>query len=307
MESVQAGSGAAFSLLPPENAVGNFVKVVQRVPVKIVFDDPVEAEHALGPGHVRDAERASRHSRFRDADCDCSSRDSALRWAIGFFWWRAASKAPALKSDMADASASQQMWHPRHNPWLIAVAVMVATFMEVLDTSVANIALPHIAGNLSVTTEEATWVLTSYLVSNAIVLPMTGWLGIHFGRKNLLVICIVLFTFASVLCGMAPNLPFLIVARILQGVGGGAMEPIAQAMLLESFPPAKRGVAMAVVRHGRDRRADSGPDARRLDHGQLFLALDFLHQRAGGNCRGADGRGVHRRPALHQERKVERR
>jgi DHA2 family multidrug resistance protein len=122
--------------------------------------------------------------------------------------------------------------------------------MEVLDTSVANVALPHIAGNLSVTTNEATWVLTSYLVSNAIILPITGWLGNHFGRKKVLILCIMLFTAASALCGLAANLGFLVVARILQGIGGGAMLPISQAVLLESFPPAKRGVAMAVFAMG---------------------------------------------------------
>ena len=113
---------------------------------------------------------------------------------------------------------------------------MAATFMEILDTSVTNVALPHIAGNLSATTEEATWVLTSYLVSNAIVLPMTGWLGLRFGRKRLLTVCIMLFTLASVLCGLAPDMGFLIVARVLQGIGGGALVPISQAVLLESFP-----------------------------------------------------------------------
>ena len=127
---------------------------------------------------------------------------------------------------------------------------MAATFMEILDTSVANVALPHIAGNLSATTEEATWVLTSYLVSNAIVLPITGWLGIYFGRKRLLTMCITIFTLASVICGMAPNLGILIVARILQGIGGGALVPISQAVLLESFPPEKRGVAMATFGMG---------------------------------------------------------
>ena len=141
-------------------------------------------------------------------------------------------------------------WRPSHNPWLIATAVMAATFMEILDTSVANVALPHIAGNLSATTEESTWVLTSYLVSNAIVLPMTGWLGSRFGRKRLLMVCISLFTLASVLCGIAPDLNFLIVARILQGIGGGALVPISQAVLLESFPPEKRGVAMATFGMG---------------------------------------------------------
>jgi MFS transporter, DHA2 family, multidrug resistance protein len=141
-------------------------------------------------------------------------------------------------------------WQPRHNPWWIAVAVMLAPFMEVLDTSVANVALPHIGGNLSATPEEATWVLTSYLVSNAIVLPLTGWLGNFFGRRRLLLLCIGLFTASSVLCGAAGSLGFLIVARVIQGLGGGAMVPIAQAVLLESFPPARRGAAMAAFSMG---------------------------------------------------------
>src|SRR5437764_5475743 len=149
------------------------------------------------------------------------------------------------------ASAEQeQLWRPRHNPWLIAVAVMTATFMEVLDTSVANVALPHIAGNLSATTEESTWVLTSYLVSNAIILPATNWLGRYFGRKRFLIICIIIFTLASALCGAATSLGMCIVARILQGAGGGALQPIAQAVLMESFPPEKRGSAMAVYGMG---------------------------------------------------------
>ncbi|HEV2330914.1 MAG TPA: DHA2 family efflux MFS transporter permease subunit [Verrucomicrobiae bacterium] len=143
-----------------------------------------------------------------------------------------------------------QEWHPRHNPWLIALGVMLATFMEVLDTSIANIALPHIAGSMSATPDEATWVLTSYLVSNAIILPMTGWLSNYFGRKRLLIMCIGIFTATSALCGAAPTLTTLIIARILQGVGGGAMVPIAQAVLLESFPPQKRGVAMAAFAQG---------------------------------------------------------
>ncbi|HEU6447922.1 MAG TPA: DHA2 family efflux MFS transporter permease subunit [Verrucomicrobiae bacterium] len=144
----------------------------------------------------------------------------------------------------------QPIWHPRHSPWLIAMAVMGATFMEVLDTSIANIALPHIAGSLSATTDESTWVLTSYLVSNAIILPMTGWLGNHFGRKRVLLSCVIMFTIASALCGAALSLPMLIVSRIFQGIGGGAMVPIAQAILLESFPANKRGQAMAVFAMG---------------------------------------------------------
>src|SRR6266851_4558804 len=143
-------------------------------------------------------------------------------------------------------SASSRDWTPTFNPWLIAAAVMLATFMEVLDTSVANVALPHIAGNLSATPEESTWVLTSYLVSNAIILPATNWLGRYFGRKNFLIFCIVIFTASSALCGAAASLGMLIVARIVQGAGGGALQTIAQAVLMESFPVEKRGSAMAV-------------------------------------------------------------
>ena len=136
------------------------------------------------------------------------------------------------------------------NPWFIAIAVMLATFMEVLDTSVANVALNHIAGNLSASTDEATWVLTSYLVSNAIVLPATGWLGRFFGRKRFLIACIGIFTVASAMCGLASSLGLLIFARVVQGAGGGALQPIAQAVLLESFPPEKRGAAMSVYAIG---------------------------------------------------------
>ncbi|MFL6212231.1 MAG: DHA2 family efflux MFS transporter permease subunit [Pyrinomonadaceae bacterium] len=150
----------------------------------------------------------------------------------------------------APPPATPEVWRPSFNPWLIAAAVMLATFMEVLDTSVANVALPHIAGNLSATPEEATWVLTSYLVSNAIILPATNWLSRYFGRKRFLIFCIVIFTLSSALCGAAASLGLLIVARILQGAGGGALQPIAQAVLMESFPPEKRGSAMAVFGMG---------------------------------------------------------
>ena len=132
------------------------------------------------------------------------------------------------------------------NPWLIAVSVMLATFMEVLDTTVVNVSLPHIAGSLSVTIDEATWALTSYLVANAIILPMTGWLASVFGRKNLLMISVVGFTIASFLCGLAPTLGTLIFFRIVQGATGGALQPLSQAVLLESFPPQDRGKAMGL-------------------------------------------------------------
>ena len=134
--------------------------------------------------------------------------------------------------------------HRAVNPWIVAIAVMFATFMEVLDTTVVNVSLPHIAGNLSATIDESTWVLTSYLVANAIVLPMTGWLARHFGRKRLLMTSVTGFTISSLLCGIAPSLPFLVAFRLLQGATGGAMQPLSQAVLLEAFPPHERGKAM---------------------------------------------------------------
>lgn len=143
-----------------------------------------------------------------------------------------------------------ETWKPGFNPWVIAASVMLATFMEVLDTSVANVSLPHIAGNLSATPEESTWVLTSYLISNAIILPATNWLGHFFGRKRFLIVCIVIFTLSSALCGAATSLGLLLVARVMQGAGGGALQPIAQAVLLESFPVERRGSAMAVYGMG---------------------------------------------------------
>jgi DHA2 family multidrug resistance protein len=132
------------------------------------------------------------------------------------------------------------------NPWIIALTVTLATFMEVLDTSVANVALPHIAGGLSAGVDESTWILTSYLVSNAIVLPLSGWVSNRIGRKRFYMSCVALFTISSFLCGLAPTLSALIFFRVLQGVGGGGLQPSEQAILADTFPPAKRGMAFAV-------------------------------------------------------------
>src|SRR5258706_4154732 len=154
--------------------------------------------------------------------------------------------ADRLRPAVRRTTATAREWTPSFNPWLIAAAVMLATFMEVLDTSVANVALPHIAGHLPASPEEAPWVLPTYLVSNAIFLPAANWLGRYFGRKRFLIVCIAIFTLSSVLCGAAGSLGMLIVARIAQGAGGGALQPIAQAVLMESFPVEKRGSAMAV-------------------------------------------------------------
>src|SRR5579864_806743 len=142
------------------------------------------------------------------------------------------------------SSDNQKSTIPHINPWIIAIAVMLGTFMEVLDTTVVNVSLPHIAGSLSATIDEATWVITSYLVANAMILPITGWLANYFGRKRLLMMSVTGFTIASVLCGIAPSLPMLIFFRVIQGAAGGALQPLSQAVLLESFPPEQRGKAM---------------------------------------------------------------
>lgn len=137
-------------------------------------------------------------------------------------------------------------WKPKANPWLIAFVVSLGAFMEVLDTSIANVALPHIAGNMGASGDESTWVLTSYLVSNAIILPASGWLVSLLGRKQFFLICLVVFTLSSLACGIAPSLPMLLMARVIQGAGGGGLQPMAQAILADSFPPAKRGLAFSI-------------------------------------------------------------
>jgi DHA2 family multidrug resistance protein len=145
-----------------------------------------------------------------------------------------------------DVPAAEIPYQTKYNPWLIAVTVTMATFMEVLDTSIANVALPHMAGSLSVSTEESTWVLTSYLVSNAIILPLSGWLSSVLGRKRFYMISVFIFTIASALCGFATSIEQLVFFRVLQGLGGGGLQPSEQAILMDTFPASKRGMAMAV-------------------------------------------------------------
>jgi MFS transporter, DHA2 family, multidrug resistance protein len=137
-------------------------------------------------------------------------------------------------------------WRPAVNPWLIGVVVAIAAFMEVLDTSIANVALPYMAGSLGASTDESTWILTSYLVSNAIVLPISGWFAGLFGRKRFFMICLTIFTVSSVLCGFAPSLGAIILFRVLQGAGGGGLQPMSQAILADTFPPQQRGLAFAL-------------------------------------------------------------
>jgi MFS transporter, DHA2 family, multidrug resistance protein len=146
----------------------------------------------------------------------------------------------------ATLTLDQDIWRPKYNPWLIAVVVALAAFMEVLDTSIANVALPYMAGNLGASNDQSTWVLTSYLVSNAIILPISGWLAGALGRKRFFMACLSVFTVSSLLCGIAPSLGFLLFFRILQGAGGGGLQPMAQAILADTFPPQQRGLAFAL-------------------------------------------------------------
>ncbi|MCH4092497.1 DHA2 family efflux MFS transporter permease subunit [Acetobacter sp.] len=141
----------------------------------------------------------------------------------------------------------QRGWKPKHNPWLIAVVVTLAAFMEILDTTVVNVAMPHIAGTLGSSYDDATWALTSYLVANGIVLTISGWLSRVFGRKRYFLICIVMFTVASLLCGLANSLYALVIFRILQGFFGGGLQPCQQSIILDTFPPEKRGAAFSLT------------------------------------------------------------
>jgi DHA2 family multidrug resistance protein len=159
-----------------------------------------------------------------------------------------ASVVPAGKTQDKDYDSEfhYEAWTPRFNPWIVAFTVTLATFMEALDSSIANVALPHIAGTLGASYDEATWVLTSYLVSNAIVLPISGWIANRIGRKTFYMSCVALFTAFSFLCGLATTLPMLIVFRVIQGAAGGGLQPSERAILADTFPPEKRSVAFAL-------------------------------------------------------------
>jgi MFS transporter, DHA2 family, multidrug resistance protein len=152
----------------------------------------------------------------------------------------------SLDDELAANELADRAWKPRANQWVIALTVTLATFMEVLDSSIANVALPHIAGSLSASQDEATWVLTSYLVSNAVILPASAYLTTFIGRKKFYMICVVLFGLSSMLCGIAPSLGVLVLCRVLQGAGGGGLAPSEQAILADTFSPKQRGQAFAL-------------------------------------------------------------
>ncbi len=179
---------------------------------------------------------------------------------------------------------------------------MLATFMEVLDTTVVNVSIPHIAGNLAATNEEGTWVVTSYLVSNAIVLPISGWLANRLGRKRLLLICVAGFTLTSLCCGLATSLAQLIIFRVLQGLTGGGLQPLAQAILLETFPKETARSRHGRLWHRHPAGAHPRPHARRMDHRQLQLALDLLPQPAGRRALAVPDEPLRLRSALYQAR-----
>ena len=160
------------------------------------------------------------------------------------------------------AAELAEAWRPAVNPWIVTMTVMLATFMEVLDGTIANVALPHIASNLSASVDEATWVLTSYLVSNAIVLPLSGWFSSLFGRKQFYMVSVAIFTLGSLACGLAPSLGWLVFFRVLQGAGGGALQPVSQAILVESFSLRKQGMAMDILRQPPGRHPVADPDER---------------------------------------------
>ena len=151
--------------------------------------------------------------------------------------------APEPHAPLAPAA---QIAKPAINPWIIALTVTLATFMELLDTSIANVSLPYIAGGVGRSYDEVTWILTTYLVANAVILPMSAWLSRVFGRKNYYMACVALFTITSFLCGVAPTLGIMLLARVLQGIGGGGLAPVEQAILVDTFPPAKRATAFAL-------------------------------------------------------------
>ena len=222
VDSVQPGSGTAFSLLPAQNATGNYVKIVQRVPVKVVLDNP-PADVSLGPGmSVEPSVRVD---------------PTPSIYELG-----GGAMKPGGGRDRRRGQGRRQL----SSPWLIAIIVAVAAFMEVLDTTIANVALRYVAGGLGVSEDEASWLVTTYLVANAIIVTATGYLAKRFGRKRFFLLCLGLFTASSVACGFAWNLDMLLLFRVLQGFAGGGMVPVAQSILANSFPPEKRGQAFAL-------------------------------------------------------------
>ena len=269
VESIAPNSGSEFSVLPAQNTSGNWVKVVQRIPVRIRVDRQPD-----------DPDAARRHER-RVADIDTGHATLARLW-------RDLTLA-ASRAGLRNVPAARRRRSVPHRA-LITACTVGATLMQALDQTIANVALPYMQGSLSATTDEITWVLTSYIIAAAIMTAPVGWLAARFGRKYLFITCLVGFTVTSMLCGAAQSLPQMVVFRLLQGVFGAALVPLSQATMMDIYPIEQRGQAMAIWGIGRDGRADPGPDARRLPDRDVQLALRLLHQpavRHAGHARAA--------------------
>ena len=186
----------------------------------------------------------------------------------------------------------------KSDKWLITLTVMMGTIMSALDSSIVNVALPYMRGTLGASVEEITWVVTGYILSSVIIMPIVGMLSARYGRKNFYLFSIVSFTVSSMLCGMAWDLTSMVVFRLLQGIGGGVLIPVSQAILRETFPREEQGKAMGIYGFGVVLGARVRPDPWRLAHGPLFLALDILHQRADRRSQHPHGHAVHQGPAL---------
>ena len=277
------GTGQTLSLLPPQNATGNFVKIVQRLPVRIELTDydPDKAplfvglsvtpyvyykEPPTGPhaGEILQPLAALPTSSHGPPTMSPKELPSPRRrTGLG----------GRIMSSMALSPTAVS--RPAVNPWIVAGVVVVPTFMEVLDTTIANVALRYIAGGLSAAQSDAEWVITSYLAANAIVLPITGWLSAHLGRRNYFLLSIAVFTLASAMCGFATSLPQMILFRVIQGLSGGGLQPCSQGILMDTFPPEKQGTAMTLFGLAAMHRADRRADAGRLALRRLQLAVDL--------------------------------
>ena len=269
------GTGQTLSLLPPQNATGNFVKIVQRLPVRIDLSNYEPGEDPLFVGlsvvpfvYYKEPPQGpdagaflqpilalpQGAERFRPPGRNASGLRAPQihrrprKNETPIFRFQSSGFAPAWEPphEQRGAAAPAAVTRPAINPWLVAVAVVVPTFMEVLDTTIANVALRYIAGGLSAANIDSEWVLTSYLAANATILPISGWLSARLGRRNYFLLSIAVFTIASGLCGMATSLGQLILFRVIQGLAGGGLQPSSQGILLDTFPPEKQGAAMTM-------------------------------------------------------------
>ena len=264
------GTGSTLSLLPAQNATGNFIKVVQRLPVRIDLGRTTIPKRA--PLFIRHLGRAGRPYQ-RTGDRARRRQVPPNRRATLTGRGRASGREMTVLAAASPRSAS--------NPWLVAAIVVVPTFMEVLDTTIALVALRYIAGGLSATVDDGEWVLTSYLAANAIILPITGWLSARLGRRNYFLLSIAVFTLASGLCGIATSLNQLILFRVIQGLAGGGLQPSSQGVLLDAFPREKQGMAMTLFGLAALLAPIVGPTLGGWITDQYSWRWVFLDQRAG--------------------------